>query len=184
MDTLKTAGHIAGVRISALTGDQEGVRRNLDAMSEDMRVAMKLPDAGRPIDREAARTIALAHPGVRSAVWVDRSNLLVRVDGAHLRSYKIIDELCYRLESLGDTLAVVVHLQNAAARTRDDMDSLSRNCQLAPGDRAMLQRDRRLDVLDPAVRAQHRAETKRLGRQPTPQHSEGDSAALEAIPEM
>ena len=52
---------------------------------------------------------------MRSANWIDRHNLLLRVDSAELRSQQTIDDLCIRLEPLGDTLAVVVHVQNAAA---------------------------------------------------------------------
>ena len=54
IDPLKTAGHITGARVAALTGNQDGVRRNLEAMSHDMRRAMTLADAARPIDRESA----------------------------------------------------------------------------------------------------------------------------------
>lgn len=185
MDPVRTASHIAGARVAALTGDQAGVRRNVNAMSEDMRRAMKLPDPGRPIDREAARGIARAMPGVRSVAWIDRSNLLVRVEDAAYRSHATIDELCYQLEPLGDTLAVVVHLQNAAPRSRDGMDTLSRNCQLAEGDRSAFVRDRKVDVLDPGVRAQHRANVEAVRqRAESGRQSEGDRAALEAIPEI
>ena len=183
-DPVKTAGHIAAARAAAMTGTQDAARRNIEAMSEDMRRSMKLPDPSRPIDPEAARTAARSLPGVRFVTWLDRSNLMVRVDSAERRSHQTIDELCYQLEPLGDTLAVVVHLQNAAARTREEMDTLSRNCQLAPGDEAMLQRDRKVDVLDPAIRAQHRANAERIRRQPSSQQDAGDRAALEAIPEM
>ena len=184
MDPVRTASHMAGARIAALAGDQQAVERNMHAMSEDLRRAMKLADAGRPIDREAARAIARAMPGVRSANWIDRHNLLVRVDGAPLRSQQTIDDLCIRLEPLGDTLAVVVHLQNAAARTHDDMDTLSRNCQLAPGDNAFMQRPRTVDALDPAIRAQQRAYREHAGAQPVQRQSAGDRAALEAMKEM
>ena len=184
MDPVRTASHMAGARIAALAGDQQAVERNMHAMSEDLRRAMKLADAGRPIDREAARAIARAMPGVRSANWIDRHNLLVRVDGAPLRSQQTIDDLCIRLEPLGDTLAVVVHLQNAAARTHDDMDTFSRNCQLAPGDNAFMQRPRTVDALDPAIRAQQRAYREHAGAQPVQQQSAGDRAALEAMKEM
>ena len=147
-------------------------------------VAERLADPARPIDREAARAIARALPGVRSAVWIDRGNLLVRVEGAALRTQQTIDELCYRLEPLGDTLAVVVHLQDAAPTSRAGMDTLSRNCQLAPGDHAMLQRDRRMDVLDPAVRAEHEATMARMRSQPQHVQTAGDRAAIERMPEM
>ena len=184
MDPVRTASHMAGAHIAALAGDQQAVERNMHAMSEDLRRAMKLADAGRPIDREAARGIARAMSGVRSANWIDRHNLLVRVDGASLRSQQIIDELCVRLEPLGDTLAVVVHLQNAAAWNHDEMDTLSRNCQLAPGDNAFMQRPRMVDALDPAIRAQQRAYREHANAQPVRQQSTGDRAALEAMKEM
>jgi hypothetical protein len=184
MDPMRTASHMASARAAAILGDQQGVQRNVHAMSEDMRLAMKLPDPARPINPEAARGIARAMPGVRSANWIDRTNLLVRVDGADMRTQQTIDELCVRLEPLGDTLAVVVHLQNAAAANRDQMDTLSRNCQLAEGDHAMLQRSRTVDALDPLVRAQHRAEAERMRGDAGRIQSAGDRAALNTIPEM
>ncbi|MEG2940352.1 MAG: hypothetical protein RR969_02045 [Thermomonas sp.] len=184
LDPVETAGHMAAMRGASLTGDQEGTRRHLDAMHQDLMRSMKLADARRPIDREAARSVARDLPGVRSANWIDRHNLLVRVDGAAMRSQQTIDDLCIQLEPLGDTLAVVVHLQDAAAKTHDDMDTLSRNCQLAPGDQALFQRERTVDALDPAVRAQHRAEAERLRGSKTQAGSAGDRAAIEAIREM
>lgn len=184
MDPLRTASHLLGARASALVGDQAGVQRNMDAFSDDLRRAMKLADASRPIDREAARAIARATPGVRSANWIDRHNLLVRVDGAGQRTQDTIDALCLALEPLGDTLAVVVHLQNAAPADRDEMDTLSRNCQLAPGDQSMFHAGRKVDALDPAVRAQHRATVERMRSAPPAQQSAGDRAAVEAMVEM
>ena len=175
---------MASTRVATITGDQTGVRHSMEAMSEDMRRAMKLADASRPIDRESARGIARAMPGVRSANWIDRHNLLVRVGSAELRSQQTIDELCVQMEPLGDTLAVVVHIQNAGARTHDEMDTLSRNCQLAPGDHAMFQRARTLDALDPAIRAQQRAHGEHVRGQLPQQQSAGDRAALESIPAM
>ena len=184
MDPLRTASHMAGARMAAITGDQAGVQRNMQAMSEDMRRAMKLADPTRPINPEAARGIARGMPGVRSANWIDRNNLLLRVEGADLRIQQTIDELCYRLEPLGDTLAVVVHLQNAAPANRDQMDTLSRNCQLTEGDVAFAQRQRSVDALDPMVRAQQRAEAERMRGRAASQNSAGDRAALEAMHEM
>ena len=184
MDPVRTAGHMAGARLYALAGDQAGVQRNMDAISEDLRRAMKLADASRPIDREAARSIARTMPSVRSANWIDRHNLLVRVDGAQSRSQQTIDDLCIGLEPLGDTLAVVVHLQDAAPATRDGMDTLSRNCQLAPGDQSMFHTARAVDVLDPGVRAQHRATVEHMQPGATREQSAGDRAAVQAMPEM
>ena len=184
IDPVRTAGHLAGARLSALAGDHAGVQRNTDAMAEDLRRSMKLADASRPIDREAARAVARGLPGVRSANWIDRHNLLVRVDGAQLRRQQTIDALCLSLEPLGDTLAVVVHLQDAAPATRDGMDTLSRNCQLAPGDQSMFHGARNVDVLDPAIRAQQRADAERFRGQPSHEQTAGDRAAVEAMREM
>ena len=184
MDPARVTAHMLGARTAAVTGDQAGVQRNVDALSEDLRRAMKLADASRPIDHEAARAVARAVPGVRSANWIDRHNLLVRVDGADRRTQATIDALCVALEPLGDTLAVVVNLQDAAPTTRDGMDTLSRNCQLAPGDHALMQRPRTVDALDPALRARQRADAERMRALPPPEQTAGDRAALEAMAEM
>jgi phage tail protein X len=184
MDPSSTAAHLAAARVAALTGDQAAVQRNAEAIAEDMRRAMKMPDATRPIDHESARSVARAMPDVVSAAWLDRSNFLVRVRGAKARSERTIDELCYRLESLGDTLAVVVHLQNAKPQTPEEGDTLSRNCQLPMGDNAFMQTARKVDVVDPAVRAQQRANAELERQRPQRVQTDGDRAALQAIPEM
>lgn len=157
LDSVATAARIAEIRARAIVGDREGVQRGMEAFQEDMRRSMKLPDGRRPIDREQARAAIRGVDGVRSVAWVDRSNLLVIVDRNERRSYDAIDDICLALEPLGDTLAVVVHLQSGAATSGDELAVLSRNCQLAPGDRALMQADRRIDVVDPRVRAQHKA---------------------------
>jgi hypothetical protein len=95
--------------------------------------------------------------GVRSVAWIDRENLFVIVARNDARSYGTIDAICLELESLGDTLGVVVNLQSGAATNGDDLAILSRNCQLAPGDRALLQSNRQVDVVPGGIRAQHRA---------------------------
>src|SRR3546814_6868755 len=65
VDPIKTAGHIAAARVAAITSNQEGVHRNMEAMTEDLRRAMKLPDAGRPNAPEAARAAIRTMQGVR-----------------------------------------------------------------------------------------------------------------------
>jgi hypothetical protein len=47
---------------------------------------------------------------------------------------------------------VVVNLQDVTATTFEGADTLSRNCQLAEGERAFLQSKRQVDVLDPKLR--------------------------------
>src|SRR3546814_18670023 len=122
--------------------------------------------------------------GVRSVAWLDRSNLLVRVTGAEFRSYRFIDQVCQQLEPLGDTLAVAVHLRNANPRTRDEADSLGRNSQLAPGDVALLPRERKVDSLAPAMRARFPSDTER-GRVSAPRPTAAaHSATLDDPPAM
>lgn len=157
LDPVATAARLASIRGNAVLGNQEGVRRGIEDLNEDMRKSMKLADPSRRLDQEAARSAARNVDGVRSVVWIDHENLLAIVTRNDQRSQATIDAICMQLEPLGDTLGVVVNLQSGAARTGDELEILSRNCQLVSGDRAMLQRTRAVDAIDPAVRAQHRA---------------------------
>ena len=157
LDPLKTAGRFGAMQATALTGNQDGFKRNFESMHGELMRSMRVPDATRRIDREAARTAVRGVTGVRSAGWIDHENLLVRVDSNELRTQRTIDRVCMELEPLGDTLAVVIHLQSAAARSGDEMRTLSRNCQLPPGERAFMQRQRQMDVIPDDVRRQHRA---------------------------
>lgn len=185
LDPVETAANLAALRAAALSGDQEATRRRFEAMHTDLMRSMKVPDTRRPIDPEAARAAARGVAGVRSVAWVDRSNLLAIVERNEQRSQATIDAVCLALEPLGDTLAVVVHLQSAAARTGDELEVLSRNCQLAPGDRALFQENRQLDVIPPEIRVRHQAEKARLEAKAEAQRpSKADEEALMAIPEM
>jgi hypothetical protein len=157
MDPARVTAQMAAIEAAALTGDQEALKRNVEAMNDDFRRAIKLPDGTRRVDPEAARAAARKVEGVRSVVWLDRENLFVIVDRNELRSYATIDRICKALEPLGDTLGVMVNLQSGAATTGDELEILSRNCQLAPGDRALLSRPRQIDVISPEIRAQHKA---------------------------
>lgn len=162
----------------------QATRQQAAALQDALRNAARPPDPARMIDPEAARAAASRVPGVRSVVWVDDANLLALVDGHARRSHQTIDEICYQLAPLGDTLGVVVNLQNSAARNRDELAILSRNCQLVPGDRAVAQGQRQIDALPPEVRAEYRAGQATLETRPKRPHTQGDKAALEAIPEM
>jgi hypothetical protein len=127
---LATAGHLAGVEAAALAGDQRAVQVHVEAMHKDMMRSMRLADPSRPIDHEAARAVVRPLQGVQSVVWIDNANLLVMVGGAQYRSMATIDNVCLGLESLGDTLSVVVNVQDLTATTSEGADTLSRNCQL------------------------------------------------------
>jgi len=76
------------------------------------------------------------------------------VDGSQYRSMAMIDQVCVALEPLGDTLGVVVHVQDVTAQHADDATTLSRNCQLPEGQRAFLQRKRQVDVVAREVRTE------------------------------
>jgi hypothetical protein len=157
MDPVKVAARIAATRAAAMTGDQRAVQANMQALNEDFRKSIKLADPARRVDRESARAVAKRVDGVRSVAWVDNTNLLAIVSRNDARSYATIDAICMELEPLGDTLGVVVNLQSGAAVSGSELQILSRNCQLAPGDRALLQTKRQLDAVSPEIRAQHRA---------------------------
>ena len=120
-----------------------------------------LRDPPRPegvaIDHEAARAAVRPLPGVKSATWHDQANLAVRVDDANL-GLATIDRVCDALSPLGDTLAVVVNVQDMTAQHADSATTLSRNCQLLEGQRAYLQRKRQVDVVAPEVRARFKAQ--------------------------
>ena len=113
------AGHIAGARVAALVGDARVAEAHINAIAHDLARSARLPDVTRPIDHEAARAAVRSLPGVRSAVWMDAANFVVMVDGAQHRSMDMIDQVCLALEPLGDTLAVVVNLQDVTAKEPD-----------------------------------------------------------------
>ena len=158
---LVSVGHLAGVEAAGLTGDQRAMQGHIEAMQKDMMRSMRLADPSRPIDHEAARAAVRPLQGVSSSVWIDRSNLLVMVGGGQYRSMDTIDRVCLALEPLGDTLSVVVNVQDVTATTSEGADTLSRNCQLGAGERAMFQQKRQVDVLDPEVRQVFRAQQRR-----------------------
>lgn len=184
MDQAVASVRILKMQAAAMTGNDAMVRREFDGIHQDMMRSMKIADPARRIDPESARSVVHGLPGVRSVAWVDRENLLIRVNDAASRSQRGIDQVCMALEPLGDTLAVVVHLQDASARGGSALDTLSRNCQLQPGDHAFLHTQKRMDVLEPEVRAQYHASRERLQPARRAPMSAGDRAALEAIPEM
>ncbi|MBP7981744.1 MAG: hypothetical protein KAY90_01995 [Arenimonas sp.] len=154
-------GRMATLHAAAATGNQEVVQAQVKEMANDFRKSIKLADPAQAVDREAARNVAKTVDGVRSVVWFDRENLFAIVERNEQKSYETIDAICMKLEPLGDTLGVVVNLQSGAATTGDELEILSRNCQLAPGDRAMLQKNRQIDVISPEIRKQHKANNAR-----------------------
>jgi len=186
LDPATTAARMAALQGAAIAGDQDAVRRHMDAMSDDMRRSMRIPDPARRIPAEPAREAAKTVAGVSSAAWVDAENLLVMVDGANYRSNAMIDQICMQLEPLGDTLWVTVHLQNRRAKTGEDLEIISRNCQLAAGERTFMGSQRQLNVVDPSVRAQQQA-NQAWARQAQARKAADDRANAEAlrnIPEM
>ncbi|HET8898200.1 MAG TPA: hypothetical protein VFN09_05440 [Rhodanobacteraceae bacterium] len=157
---LAAAGKIAAIRGKAMAGDTHAVQAGAAAMQKQLLHDMRLPDPTRPIDHEAARAAVIPLPGVSGVVWVDRSNLLVMVRGGQFRSMAMIDRVCHALTPLGDTLAVVVNLQDIRATTSAGAESLSRNCQLPPGERALMQGTRRIDAIDPVLRRAFEAQQR------------------------
>jgi len=160
-NSVDLAGHIVAGDAAAALGDRKAAQANMEAAQDDLRKSLKLPDPRRPIDHELARAAAKRVDAVRSAVWLDRENLFVIVKENAQRSQETIDQICLELEPLGDTLGVVVNVQSGAATSGDDLEILSRNCQLDPGERALLQKNRQVDVLSPSIRAEQKANNGR-----------------------
>lgn len=181
VDPARTAANVAAVNVAAIAGDREAVRAHMESMQDDFRKSIKLADPARAVDREGARQAARQIEGVRSVAWIDRENLFVIVSSNRARSYDTIDAICLALEPLGDTLGVVVSLQSGEATTGDELALLTRNCQLEPGDRALLSRARAIDAVDPEIRRQHLA-NRALGDQSEEQRAlqEESLRALEA----
>jgi hypothetical protein len=154
INSYATAGHILGARAAVVAGDTRAAEQHINAMANDLARSARIRDVRRPVDHEAARVAVRPLPGVRSSVWIDADNLLVMVDGQKFRNMDMIDQSCLSLEPLGDTLGVVVNLQDVAARNGDEAETLSRNCQLPQGERAFMQAKRQVDAVSPRVREQ------------------------------
>jgi hypothetical protein len=150
--------HVAAARVAAMMGDQKAVRQNVQEMTRDILHDAHVPDASRPINREAARAAIQPLAGVRSVVWIDHDNLLVMVGGAQYRNMDMVDRACDALAPLGDTMGVVVNVQDATATTSEAADAVSRNCQLPEGQRAFMQPKRRIEALDPEIRKAFKAQ--------------------------
>lgn len=161
---LSTVGHVTGAQLAALTGDQPAVQDHVNQMSKDILHDARIPDPTRPIPHEVARARIARVAGVRSVTWIDHDNLLVLVGGTQYRDMAMIDRICGTLAPLGDTLGVVVNVQDVTATTSAGADAVSRDCQLPQGQRAFLQRKRQIDALDPAVRSAFEAQQSAKGR--------------------
>ena len=155
------AAHIAGARVAALAGDPRTAQAHVQVIAHEVARSARMPDVSRPINHEAARTAVRALPGVRSSVWLDAANFVVMVDGAQNRSMSMIDRVCVALQPLGDTLAVVVNLEDVTAKNGDAAEALSRNCQLPEGQRAFLQAKRQVEVVAPELRRTFKAQQVR-----------------------
>lgn len=154
VNPVKLAAHLHAARAAAVTGDNKAAEAHIKAVASDITRSARMPDPHRPIDHEAARAAVRPIEGVRTSLWLDRENFVVMVGGQQHRSMAMIDRVCVALEPLGDTLAVVVNVQDVTATNGDEAETLSRNCQLAEGERAFLQRKRQVDVVAPEVRGQ------------------------------
>ncbi|MGO1073289.1 hypothetical protein [Lysobacter sp. CA199] len=185
LDPAQTAERLVKMRSQALGGDQKGLQQNLQALNEDVNRSIRLADPARKVDRENARIVAKSVKGVRTVAWIDNENLFVIVNRNGERTYGTIDAICNQLEPLGDTLGVVVNVQSGAARTGDELEILSRNCQLPPGERAMMQANRQVDALPPQIRAQHRANADAaLRAERSEDRQESDRIIQAGTPEM
>lgn len=139
------------------------VERSVEHVMTSVRRSARLADPRRRIDPEAARAAVGPIAGVRSAIWLDKTNLVVMVDGARYRTTSMVDRVCTALSPLGDTLAVVVNLQDVTATTPHGATTLSRNCNLEEGKRALLQPQREIDVTNRQLRETFKGMQERSG---------------------
>lgn len=157
MSPTETAARVVAIRGAAVRGDRDAMQQQMQHMTDDFRRSIRLADPSRAVHRESARAAARTVPGVRSVVWLDHENLFATVESAEFQNQRTIDRICLQLEPLGDTLGVVVNLQNRSAQSGRELTNVSRNCQLRPGERALMSRERVLDPIDPRIRALHEA---------------------------
>jgi hypothetical protein len=146
---------------ASISGQDDIVRAQQQAVYDDYRRAIKLADPARAVNREQAREVARRIDGVRSVAWVDAANLYVIVERNEQKTEQTIDRICLALEPLGDTLGVVINLQSGEATTGAELQLLVRNCQLAVGEHAFLHDRRDRNVVSDAVWAQHEANQQR-----------------------
>ena len=103
---------------------------------------------------QAVRPLA----GVRSATWLDPANLAVTVDGPANRSTATIDRVCAALAPGGGALGVVVHVQDATAKTTAAAETLTRGCDLPEEQIALAQKTSDTDIAPPRIRSTFEAE--------------------------
>ena len=154
VNPVKLAAHLRAARVAAVTGNSKAAEEHIKTVATDLTRSARMPDPYLPIDHEAARLAVRSIEGVRTSLWLDRENFVVMVGGQQHRSMQTIDRVCVALEPLGDTLAVVVNVQDVTGKDGDEAETLSRNCQLPEGQRAFLQAKRQVDVVAPEVREQ------------------------------
>jgi hypothetical protein len=179
-DPASAARHMGAIRAATAAGDDAAMRAGVDAMNTASRQAMRLVDPGRAVDREAARTAVQQLPGVRAAGWIDRTRLLVVTVRGDAGAEAMIDTVCLRLEPLGDTVGVVVSVQDTASGGRPR--ETSRSCRLAPGERIEPQPQL------PLVESASTPSTSQTGRTGTagalPAHGEARLTPIEADPKL
>ena len=105
--------------------------------AERVDLRQSLPAPAGPVDHELASVAARNVEGVRGVVWFDRDHLLAIVGKNEQRSQRTIEDICRRLQPLGDASAVVVDLQSSGARTAEQLQILSRNCPRDAGELAL-----------------------------------------------
>jgi hypothetical protein len=132
VNPITMAGHMAAARANVVVGDQRAAQAHLKAAADDMTRSMRIPDVSRPIDHEAARAAVRPIVGVRTSLWLDRTNFVVMVGSPQQRSMAMIDQVCLAIEPLGDTLAVVVNVRDVTAKSAYGTSKPSRKITSVP----------------------------------------------------
>jgi hypothetical protein len=178
-DPTSAARHMGAIRAATAAGDDAAVRAGVDAMNMASRQAMRLVDPGRAVDREAARAAVQQLPGVRAAGWIDRTRMLVVTTSVDAGAEAMIDTVCRRLEPLGDTVGVVVSVQDAATSGPREA---SRSCQLAA--REQVEPQPQLPLVESAS-TPSTSQTDRTGTASAlPAHGEARLTPIEGDPKL
>lgn len=142
----------AGTDAGRHSASRSPVARDVTSAGASLRegVSAMAGNASRPrLDLERARAVVLRQPGVVSAIWLDGTRLLARVNGVAAYTSDNLRAVCRALAEAGDNGGVQVQLQNARARNSRELEPLVLQCGTpsAPVERAAL-----APAVAPAVR--------------------------------
>lgn len=146
------ARHVAAARVAAATGNSRQAEQHIKAMASDITRSARMADPMRPINPEAARAAARTIHGVRSAIWLDRANLVVIVAGAQYRSMDTIDEVCLPSNRSATRWPSSSTCRTSPPRRRMALTPCRATASLAKVNVLSMQQKRQVDVVSKELR--------------------------------